>query len=351
MFLYCTGDSIGEPTGGGKVTQEESDALAALGPVKVFDRKRLEGGNDPWGWDEVMSRKSFEEMGSPKLAHFYSGCFSKTVAKLKANGCKVIYTVAAHDRKVSQEEHAKLGIPFNYPHLVEPFAWSKYVEGYRLADAIICPGSVPAKTVREYGGDFAGKRIEVIPHGVDVPIEQPKRFPKRFVVGYMGSLGPDKGVIYLLQAWKQLNFKDVTLVLAGRDSISPFAHGLIERFGGGTICLMGWVDKVADFYDSISLFVCPAATEGFNLETLEAMAHGRPVVCSEGAGAVDLLPEWYRFQARNVEELTAKIEQVKIRNMANEVNGGYPYWKGIALDNSWTKVKERYQAIWKGMLA
>lgn len=358
MNLYLTADRIGEQTGGGLVTAHESLAMVDLsvdnGKREVSDfraisRKDLEAVDqgrlaEPWKWDTL----AYSLFGNkPKLAHIYSGTFSNCVSKLKNNGAKVCYTIAAHDREVSRKEHEAMGWGFPYPHLVESNLWQRYIDGYRKADVIVCPGSVPAETVRRYGPEFETKRIEIIPHGCVSP-ETVKPLPERFTVGYMGALGPDKGVRYLLEAWKKLNYKDALLVLAGRDSGMDYAQQMVAQFGGGSVYLMGWVKDPSDFYNSLSLYVQPSATEGFGIEVLEAMAHGRPVLCSDGAGAVTVVPESSRFPARFSQSLAIRIDGM--RNCVKDMNGRpFLIERDIAEAHTWDKIRQRYIDLWRSM--
>src|ERR1700722_11629580 len=109
MNLYLTADRIGIETGGGKVTGKEFQAFQELGPTQVIDRDTLESSanvnlQEPWKWDQLAYRLIRDDI---KLAHIYSGTFSDTVCKLKKNGAKVVYTIAAHDRQKSREAHEK----------------------------------------------------------------------------------------------------------------------------------------------------------------------------------------------------------------------------------------------------
>ncbi len=160
----------------------------------------------------------------------------------------------------------------------------------------------------------------------------------------MGSIGPDKGVIYLLQAWRKLNYKDATLVIAGRDSTSGFMRQLVETFGGGSIQLVGWVNKIEDFYNRISLFICPAASEGFNCEVLESMAHGRSSICSKNAGAVDLVAPDLRVTACDVDALADCIDKARKASHSSE------QVRAIAEAYTWDKIKQRYVDVWKSLL-
>lgn len=354
-LLYCTADKIGETSGGGLVTFNESEALKSLGPCEVLGRKEFSSTiqcyyksgdeEEPWRWDNWLDYNGHVVL--PKktnLAHFYAGTFSKIIADLKEDGCKVTYTAAAHDVEISRREHERLGFAYNYPHLTDPKLWKRYLAGYAAADVLICPSKHSADVMRRFG---CTNRIEVIPHGVNLPDEKEiKPIPKQFTVGYLGSYGPDKGVIYLLQAWKKLNYKDGSqLILAGRDSTSPFVRGLVGHYGGGSIVLAGWQKDVADFYNSLSLYVQSSQTEGFGCEVLEAQAYNRPVLCSTGAGAIDTIPlPEFTFPAGDWKKLAERIKWAKecVRNTIQ--------WQENAARYTWDKIRQRYIAVWKELL-
>ncbi len=309
--LYITADRISEQSGGGLVTWHESEALKSIGQCDIWDRSKIECINkeEPWGWDSGMLFQKDRISAPPikKLAHFYAGTFTSIIGWLKQTGVKVSYTAAAHNVETSRKAHQELGLSFNYPHLTDPELWKRYVGGYLAADVVICPSKHSADCMRSYGC----KRIEVIPHGVDIP-EKVTEPPKRFVVGALGSIGaPDKGIRTLLQAWKKLNYKDATLVLAGRDSTSDWVQHLVREYGGGAIELAGWQNKVADYYNRISLHIQPSLSEGFGIEVAEAFAHGRQVVCSDGAGAADIVPAGWVFRAGDVDGLVTRIDMAR----------------------------------------
>lgn len=336
MFFYLTADTIGTQTGGGIVTKHESDALRELGYTTIWHRPDLSGGDSPWGWDEVACNKLKDLPDfKPILTHIYSGSFPKTAALLKQRGSKLVWTVAAHDREVSKREHEKLGLEFPYPHLTEPELWSRYIDGYRQADLIIAPGLAPKNTIENYGQEFKNK-VTIIPHGADKP-DHVAPLPDKFTVGYAGAFGPDKGVRYLLEAWKMLAYRDATLVLAGRDSTEQSAFYFINTFRGGNIICRGWMDDLSDFYNSLSLYVQPSATEGFGIEVVEALAHRRQVVCSYGAGAAYLIQPKYRVEACNSKELAEVIDGFK--------KDPQPY-DASTIDFQWSTVRRMYQLVW-----
>lgn len=343
MNLYLTADKIvPEGHGGGSVTFNESEALKTLGTCEVWDRDVLIGGSDPWKWDEVALNKIKASNDLPRLCHIYSGTFSQTVRYLRSLGTKVVITCAAHRVSDSKKAHEDLGIPYNYPHLTDPEQWKKYSAGYREADILVVPSTHSETVVKEQG---CTNKIEVIPHGGIIP-HSTKPIPKSFVVGYLGSFGADKGVKYLLQAWKKLNYKDGLLVLAGKDSTSDWGNYLINTYGGGNIHVAGWQDKINDFYDKISLYCQSSCTEGFGLEVLEAHAHARCAICSDHAGAVDLVHDSCKFEASSVDAIVHKIEESRKWDL--QARGSLV--REQAFNYSWDKVKKKYIKLWKGLL-
>ncbi len=347
MNLFLTADVINYKSGGGIVTHNELEAFKQLGPCVVWDASvfRNPPSDNVWGPDEIASKgvkvnKKFD------LCHCYSGCFSNTIQLLKQSGCKITYMAAAHDIEKSRREHEKLGIPYNFPHLTDPQQWSRYLQGYLDADVLVVPSSHSRDVMRRYG---RSGRIEIIPHGVDLPATIPP-LPKTFTVGYLGAIGPDKGLIYLLQAWKKLNYSDAVLILAGEGSVHPWMTQLIRQYGGGSIIQRGWVNHISDFYNDISLLVQPSISEGFGLEVLEAMAHGRSVIASDGCGASELCkrdwdPPGSVFEAGNVDQLCQLIQEDK--------DGGFDRKSceeaclEVAEEYTWDKIRERYIKLWK----
>lgn len=355
-ILYLTADMIGMNSGGGKVTARELDFFNKFHSSELYTRflhrETLQGKSqesDPWNWDDATSKQIGEWIDSGekfKHCHIYAGTFSRSVELLKLYGCKVTYTAAAHDIQASKEAYEDLGIPFNYPHLVVPELWDRYKKGYMLADGLIVPSTYSKSVMEGYG--YKGK-IAVIPHGVEIPDEERTREPKVFTVGYLGAIGPDKGLKYLLQAWKKLNYTDAVLKIAGKESTNLFVQHMVATYGGGNIQLVGWVDSIKDFYESLSLYVQPSVTEGFGCEVTEAMAHGVPVLCSKGAGASDLVPESSRFSAKDVDSLAKKIhsQQYGFHYAKQTCREQAKEFAISARNYTWEKIGKRYIDFWK----
>ncbi len=176
-------------------------------------------------------------------------------------------------------------------------------------------------------------------------------FPDKFTVGYLGAYGPDKGVKYLLQAWEELGYTDAVLRLAGRDSTSVHVQNMVSKYGGGSIEMCGWQDSVSDFYDSLSLYVQPSVTEGFGIEILEAMAHRKPVIASDGAGACFVLCNTdfnNVFPKRNVNALCDLIEKAR-ENFFNLQEQGR-FLQRRAKHFIWPNIHKEYRKVWRDLV-
>lgn len=340
MNYFITSDNIGSETGGGVVTYNELKSLKDFSEnkVKVINP---EPNIDPFLTDRAALNLCQEK---PKLSHFYAGTYSETIKHLKNKGTKISYTAAAHDIDLSRQEFESLGFDFSLPHLTNPKLLENYLRGYREADVIICPSEHSRKVMID---KFGCKNVKIVPHGCFIP-EVIKPLPKNFTVGYLGQPGPDKGLIYLIKAWALLNYTDSLLIIAGRgtESLLP----LVRSYGKGNINLLGFVKSPSNLYNTCSLYVQPSVTEGFGIEVLEAMAHGRAVVCSEGAGSADCVSDEVGtvVKSRNPLAIAEAIDNYK-KNQDNLLKHG-DFGRQKVKDYTWDKVREKYKEIWRTII-
>lgn len=348
MNLYITADAIGTPTGGGQVTYYEQEALRAISErFQAISIDHSFPAKHPFQQDLEILEKVKDVNEPIGLVHCYAGCLTETVKYLKSVGAKVTYTAAAHDIEISKREHESLNIPYDYPHLTDPVLREKYLGGYLNADALVCPSSHSLKVMQRFG---AKQPIFGIPHGVNIP-ETFTPVPTSFSVGYLGAIGPDKGLKYLLQAWRMLGYKDSKLILAGHHTTSIFMQMMIQHYGGGQIDTWGYVRDISVFYNSICLHCQPSASEGFSLEVLEALSYGRPSIVSLGAGASDCVPSTWVFEAGDVKEIAAKIDSFKYSVSMSMLNKS---WQELVRQEvkqyEWPKITERYQVMWRVLM-
>lgn len=368
--LYLTADDIGSRSGGGTVTGNELRALGALSPLAIVggDELRALGADrrDPFSEDHVAEqvvRTIVKDNGPPRHAHLYSGTFAKTASYLKSTGAKLTWTCDAHDRDESLREFELLGLHYPFEHVRDPAQFSKYVEGYALADAAVCPSRASERVMRGWGC----REVAVIPHGVNHAEAAP--LPDRFSVLYFGQVGPDKGVTYLLRAWKLLDLRDgsrLTFAGFGSEMAAEMLaregwqqvtqsglggeRGTYARDGREDVEVLGFVESISATFWRCSVYVQPSVSEAWGIEVVEAMMHGRPVVVSEGAGSVDVvrtaaLQVGLVVPRRDPVALAWAIRELRDRERAARFgrNG-----HAAAQDYLWEKVRERYREFWAG---
>jgi len=112
---------------------------------------------------------------------------------------------------------------------------------------------------------------------------------------YAGAIRPHKNVVRIIEAFSALKselekegqFPGLKLIVIGDDlSSHPRLRRTVVRSGvQNDVRFLGFVpiDVLRIFYDVAKVFVFPSLYEGFGLPPLEAMAHGTPVVASNGS--------------------------------------------------------------------
>jgi glycosyltransferase involved in cell wall biosynthesis len=352
--LYISND-LDANSSGGNVTKQELSALESLGDdvIKIGhdDMNPSKFGlPDTSFLQDYLTLEYLSKIDLSKihLAHMYSTPYPQTIRYLKAKNIKTTITCAAHDRKESIKEFHNLGLVYPFEHIKNDILWKIFSSDIKEADIVITPSKASAEFLLKEGA----KRVEIISHGINIPDEKDiKPFPNEFRVGYIGSWGPDKGVIYLLQSWSSLKYNDSILILAGNQSQyieqEPFKKYAIE----GKYHLTGFIPNIADFYNYIDIYIQPSVVEGFGLETLEAMSYGRPVIVSDGAGSADVVTDGvdgFIVPKSNQEAITKEIQYFKDNPKEIEMMGINARKKSIRYD--WKIIKEKYISVWKNLL-
>lgn len=154
---------------------------------------------------------------------------------------------------------------------------------------------------------FAASRLNcdreksvVIPNGVDTerfaeaaPFDWTQLgWPADSVVSlFVGRLHPQKGIELLRRQIDVLSTpgSDRRLLLIGEGPLLAELTDWAERVGGDRVRLLPWQSEVAPFMRAARLLVLPSRYEGMPNVVLEAMAAGKPVVCSRVEGSEELL--------------------------------------------------------------
>jgi glycosyltransferase involved in cell wall biosynthesis len=161
------------------------------------------------------------------------------------------------------------------------------------ADAITATGLHLAVETTRYAPQ--AKPVTVVPYGVDLdrftPVDRPAG--DRVIIGTAARLSPEKGLTYLLDAFKILHERygdRLHLRIAGEGPDRAVLEQQVARLGlGGRVELSGWLDhlQVPAFLAGLDIFALPSTWEGFGVAAVEASAMRLPVVASNIHGIPD----------------------------------------------------------------
>jgi glycosyltransferase involved in cell wall biosynthesis len=158
------------------------------------------------------------------------------------------------------------------------------------------------------------EKLLEIPFGTDPnqfkPVDNLSK-SEPFRVLFVGQLSFRKGVLYLLQAWRELKWRDAELWLLGR--ISPEMRPFLKPYyQDSSIHFLGYTPKPAQLYQQADIFVFPSIEEGSALVTYEAMASGLPTITTHNAGSlVRHGQDGFLVTIRDVNKLTEYMERLR----------------------------------------
>lgn len=195
----------------------------------------------------------------------------------KLFGKKVVVTVHGLDW---QREKWKQGFASKYIRWGEKMA-------VRYADHII----VLSKGVQKYFLDTYGRETTYIPNGVSKPntaeaeqITQRYGLHKEDYILFLGRLVPEKGIHYLIEAYRSLR-TDKKLVIAGGVSDSGEYGAKLQELAKDDerILFTGFVQGriLEELYSNAYVYVLPSDLEGMPLSLLEAMSYGNCCIVSD----------------------------------------------------------------------
>jgi glycosyltransferase involved in cell wall biosynthesis len=126
-------------------------------------------------------------------------------------------------------------------------------------------------------------------------LDEGRRFRQRLgyrdddlVIGFVGRLTRDKGIVELQQAWAALDNDKARLVVIGPDESGPECEAAIRLLREDPrVRITGTVTDMRAAYAAMDLLVLPTWREGMGMVLLEAAAMSLPVVACRVTGCVD----------------------------------------------------------------
>ena len=224
----------------------------------------------------------------------------------------------------------------------------------KYADEII----VLSKGVHEYFQNKYNRKTVYIPNGVNKPEIKPadliaKEYGlrKNAFILFLARLVPEKGLQYLIEAFKHIQ-TEKKLVIAGGSSDSDDFMKQVQNMAAGDsrIIFTGFVQgqMLDELYSNAYIYCLPSDLEGMPLSLLEAMSYGNCCLTSDIAECAEVVEDKaLLFQKGNVASLRERLEELCQHPECVE-----QYKKGaadfICNKYDWDKVAQETLEIYRG---
>lgn len=124
-----------------------------------------------------------------------------------------------------------------------------------------------------------------------------RRDKHEFIIGTILRLSEEKGVIYLLEAAKQLiaDGYNIKVVIIGDGPLrAEFQSYISNNNMENTIHLLGYRSNANRYLKSFDIFVLPSLTEGLPITMLEAMQSETPIIATK-VGAIPYVLDYGKY--------------------------------------------------------
>lgn len=167
----------------------------------------------------------------------------------------------------------------------------------KYADEII----VLSKGVQDYFKDTYGRKTHFIPNGVNRPeIREADLITEKFgltkdsYILFLGRLVPEKGIRYLVEAFKNVKTDKKLVITGGSSDTDSFMEELKELARDDKrIIFTGFVQgqMLDELYSNDYIYTLPSDLEGMPLSLLEAMSYGNCCLVSDIPECVEVVED------------------------------------------------------------
>ena len=157
----------------------------------------------------------------------------------------------------------------------------------KYADEVI----VLSKGVQDYFKETYGRETHFIPNGVNRPqmreaslITDKFGLKKDSYILFLGRLVPEKGIRYLIEAFKNVKTDKKLVIAGGSSDTDSFMEELKDLAkGDDRILFTGFVQgaMLDELYSNAYIYTLPSDLEGMPLSLLEAMSYGNCCLVSD----------------------------------------------------------------------
>ena len=185
----------------------------------------------------------------------------------------------------------------------------------RYADEII----VLSKGVQDYFKETYDRETHFIPNGVNRPqIRKANLITEKFglkkdsYILFLGRLVPEKGIRYLVEAFKNVKTDKKLVIAGGSSDTDSFMEELKELAkDDNRILFTGFVQgaMLDELYSNAYIYTLPSDLEGMPLSLLEAMSYGNCCLVSDIPECAEVVEDKALiFKKADVQDLQEKLQ-------------------------------------------
>jgi glycosyltransferase involved in cell wall biosynthesis len=251
------------------------------------------------------------QLPTAQIFHGWNAMCLRSLRRAKTRGMITVVerasTHPAAQARLMREEYARWNVPLRFP----TWNFARMRQEFAHADYITIPSAFARETILAEGIP-AHKLIE-IPFGVDLtrfaPADSTRARPFRAI--FAGTVTIRKGVPYLLDAWRRLQWRDAELWIVG--AIAPDFATIRARWNDvPNVRFIPHTNELARLMQQCDVFVFPSIEEGSALVTYEAMAASLPLITTPNAGSVARDgEEGFIVPIRDVDAFCACLERLR----------------------------------------
>ena len=202
--------------------------------------------------------------------------------------------------------------------------WSGFAKKYikfgektavKFADEII----VLSKGVQEYFLENYNRKTVFIPNGVNRPVLRDAKLiydkfglEKDNYILFLGRLVPEKGIKYLIEAFKQTKTTKKLVIAGGSSDTEEFTNEIKALSSDDDrIIFTGFVqgEMLDELYSNAYIYTLPSDLEGMPLSLLEAMSYGNCCLVSDIAECSEVVEDKaVVFKKSDTDDLKEKLQ-------------------------------------------
>lgn len=185
----------------------------------------------------------------------------------------------------------------------------------KYADEII----VLSKNVQEYFREVYGRETKYIPNGIIKPekipvqlIKEEYGLEKDEYILFLARIVPEKGIHYLLEAFKQIDTNKKLVVAGGSSQAKEYMEYIKELVLQDKRVIMTDFVKgqiLEELYSNAYVYVLPSDVEGMAISLLEAMSYGNCCLVSDIPENTEVVENYgMHFKKGNIKDLRKQLE-------------------------------------------